>query len=450
MPYIKRLLLLLVWLVPLLLPGQVHSQSPESSCPQIVQIALSMADILCEAMGTNRACYGHMLVDATPRPDVSALDFNQEGDIADVHALQAIRLSPMDLEIGTWGVALLNLQAYLQYAAPQEVTYVLFGDVEVTNAVEPVPTLLATVATRQYVNVRLGPTTNAGVIATLAPGAVVEARGRLADDSWLRVLLPDTGRVGWVYAPVLALEGDIETLQVMEAWSPYYGPMQAFYFRSGVDDSVCRESPQSGLLIQTPEGVGKITLLVNEVDIQLGSTVFFQAQPGEAMTIQVIEGSAQVTLFERTTTAVAGTQITIPIDDTLAPSGAPVGPAPYEMEHVAALPVELLERPVVVTPPLSEEEIEDVLDELDALSDGTDSSGEGEGDEEEGTVEGGDEEGSTPGTDPSPDEEEKTPPSNPGQDGSMPPGLIDNPGLGDSVPPGHNGSPPGQDKPKKK
>jgi len=429
MPYIKRLLLLLVWLVPLLLPGQVHSQSPESSCPQIVQIALSMADILCEAMGTNRACYGHMLVDATPRPDVSALDFNQEGDIADVHALQAIRLSPMDLEIGTWGVALLNLQAYLQYAAPQEVTYVLFGDVEVTNAVEPVPTLLATVATRQYVNVRLGPTTNAGVIATLAPGAVVEARGRLADDSWLRVLLPDTGRVGWVYAPVLALEGDIETLQVMEAWSPYYGPMQAFYFRSGVDDSVCRESPQSGLLIQTPEGVAEVTLLVNEVSIQMNATAYFQAQPGGQMTVGVLDGWAVVEASGGRQPVFAGTQVSVPLSSSLAASSVPTEPEPYVEENLAALPVSLLRNEVEISPALTTGEITALLARwrnmvrsgqamtLASLY----SAVEAEGTTTSVSGDGG------------------APESPPGLEGVLPPGWG-------STPPGHGGTPPGQGK----
>lgn len=361
MPYAKRLLLLLIWLVPLLQPVPAYSQSPESSCPQIVQVALSMADILCQEMGTNRACYGHMLVDATPRPDVTALDFNQEGDIADVHALQAIRLSPMDLEIGTWGVALLNLQAYLQYAAPQEVTYILFGDVEVTNAVEALPTLLATVATRQYVNVRLGPTTNAGVIATLAPGAVVEAKGRLADNSWLRVLIPDTGRVGWVYAPVLSLDGDVEALQVMEAWSPYYGPMQAFYFRSGVNDSVCQESPQSGLLIQTPEGVAEVTLLVNEVSIQMNATAYFQAQPGGQMTVGVLDGWAVVEANGQRQPVFAGTQVRVPLASNLTASSVPTEPEPYVEENLAALPISLLRREVEISPALTNGEIAALL-----------------------------------------------------------------------------------------
>ncbi len=425
----KRWLLILVWLVPLLWPGTVNSQSPES-CPQIVQVALSMADRLCEAMGTNRACYGHMLVDATPRPDVSSLDFNQEGDIADVHALQAIRLSPMDLEIGTWGVALLNLQAYLQYAAPQEVTYVLFGDVEVTNAVEATPTLLATVVTRQYVNVRLGPTTNAGVIATLAPGVVVEVKGRLADNSWLRVRLPEIGQVGWVYAPVLAVDGDVETLRIMEAWSPYYGPMQAFYFRSGIDDSVCRESPQSGLLIQTPEGVAEVTLLVNEVSIQMNATAYFQAQPGGQMTVGVLNGWAVVESQGQRQPVFAGTQVSVPLAGNLAASGAPAEPVPYVEAALTALPMSLLPTEVEISPALTQGQINALLARwrnmvrnggvvsLAALLSNPDSISE---------------ESVASGT---PSDRPEAPP---GLDGALPPGWG-------ATPPGQGGTPPGQTK----
>ncbi|NPV65532.1 MAG: SH3 domain-containing protein [Anaerolineae bacterium] len=429
MPYAKRVFLLLIWLVPLLLPGPVYSQSPESSCPQIVQIALSMADMLCQAMGTNRACYGHMLVDATPRPDVTALDFNQEGDIADVHALQAIRLSPMDLEIGTWGVALLNLQAYLQYTAPQEVTYVLFGDVEVTNAVEAVPTLLATVTTRQYVNVRLGPTTNAGVIATLAPGAVIEAKGRLADNSWLRVLIPDTGRVGWVYAPVLSLDGDIETLQVMEAWSPYYGPMQAFYFRSGVDDSVCQESPQSGLLIQTPEGVAEVTLLVNEVSIQMNATAYFQAQPGGQMTVGVLDGWAVVEANGGRQPVFAGTQVRIPMASNLAASSTPTEPEPYVQENLMALPISLLRHEVEISPALTAGEITALLARWRSLVRNGQTVTFASLYTEQGV-----EELTTVG-----DASGDAPEAPPGLEGVLPPGWG-------STPPGQGGVPPGQGK----
>ncbi len=437
----------------LLLPGAapVSYSSGDSACPDIVRAAFDLTQRVCDGTGRNQACYGHILLDAEFQQGATTASFEREGDIANVADIQSLRISAMDLASEAWGVALMRLQASLPDAqSDQSITMLAFGDVQLDNAMSRARLMTVTAEATANVNIRQRPTLGALVVGQLAPGETATATGRLEDGSWIRIRQPRTGISGWVFADLLASEDTVADLDAVGDAAQYYGPMQAFVFRSGYDDALCPEAANSGILIQTPEGVGKITLLVNEVDIQLGSTVFFQAQPGEAMTIQVIEGSAQVTLFERTTTAVAGTQITIPIDDTLAPSGAPVGPAPYEMEHVAALPVELLERPVVVTPPLSEEEIEDVLDELDALSDGTDSSGEGEGDEEEGTVEGGDDEGSTPGTDPSPDEEEKTPPSNPGQDGSMPPGLIDNPGLGDSVPPGQNGSPPGQDKPKKK
>jgi len=245
------------------------------------------------------------------------------------------------------------------------------------------------------------------------------------------VLLPDTGRVGWVYAPVLALEGDIETLQVMEAWSPYYGPMQAFYFRSGVDDSVCRESPQSGLLIQTPEGVAEVTLLVNEVSIQMNATAYFQAQPGGQMTVGVLDGWAVVEASGGRQPVFAGTQVSVPLSSSLAASSVPTEPEPYVEENLAALPVSLLRNEVEISPALTTGEITALLARwrnmvrsgqamtLASLYSAVEAEGEGTTTSVSG--DGG------------------APESPPGLEGVLPPGWG-------STPPGHGGTPPGQGK----
>jgi quercetin dioxygenase-like cupin family protein len=205
---------------------------------------------------------------------------------------------------------------------------------------------------------------------------------------------------GWL----LTITAGIDTLDVVEPAAPHYGPMQAFYFRSGAKDAACQEAPDSGLLIQTPEGVGEVTLLINEVNIQLGSTVYFQAQPGKDMTIRVVEGSARVQTSGKAYRAIAGSQITVPLNENLEPTGPPNPPAAYDMTDVEALPVSNLERPIAIQPPASPQEIEATQEPIEIGPDG-----------------------------------------NP-----LPPGLIDNPGLGDSVPPGHGGEPPGQDKDKNK
>jgi hypothetical protein len=430
----------------LLLPGQtpVSYSSDDSACPEIVRTAFDITQQACDGTGRNQACYGHILLNAELQANASTSGFEHEGDIANVADIRSLRISAMDLESRAWGIALMQLQASLPDAqVDQNITMLLFGDVQIENAMSHANLMTVTAEATTNVNIRQRPTLGALVVGQIAPGEAVTATGRLDDSAWIRIRQPRTGITGWVFGELLTSENNIDDLDPVDAAAQYYGPMQAFTFQSGADDAMCPEAPHSGILIQTPEGAAKVTLLINEIDIQLGSTVFFQAQPGESMTIQVIEGSARVTVSGETKTAFAGTQITVPLDQTLTPAGTPEDPAPYEMAHVAALPVELLERSVVVHPPLSEDEIDALLAPPVApppvVGDSTGDEGD-EGDEGEGTAD-----TTLPGTEPA-SEEDGGPPSNPGQDGSLPPGLVDNPGLGDSIPPGQNGSPPGQDK----
>jgi hypothetical protein len=243
-------------------------------------------------------------------------------------------------------------------------------------------------------------------VTTAQPQDTLLVTGRNSDTSWLRVKMED-GRAGWVYAPLVSSADDLQTLAVVEPASIYYSPMQAFYFQSGVDDAACPEAPNSGLLIQTPEGVGKVTFLINEVDIQLGSTVFFEAEPGNEMTVSVVEGSAAVTTGGVSYKAIAGTQIGVPLGDDMKPSGPPSKPRAYEMDTVAALPVQYLPRVVEIASPLTPAELTEYL----------------------ATPESGVVPASTTG------------------DENNPNGLgwDDAPGLGGVAPPGHGGeNPPGQ------
>ena len=68
-----------------------------------------------------------------------------------------------------------------------------------------------------------------------------------------------------------------------------YGPMQAFYLKTGSKATSCEEAPNDGLLVQTPEGIAEVRLWINEVKIRLGSTAFIQSSPGNSMTIKTLE-----------------------------------------------------------------------------------------------------------------------------------------------------------------
>ncbi len=133
-------------------------------------------------------------------------------------------------------------------------------------------------------------------------------------------------------------------------------PMQAFYMRTGIGDAACAEAPNSGLLVQTPHGAGQISLSINDVQIQMGSTVYFQAQPGGAMTVRTVEGAARVRVGDDIETAIAGTEVIVPLDENWLPYAPPNDPESYEGADVIALPVDILEREI--EPPLPEAELE--------------------------------------------------------------------------------------------
>lgn len=412
---IKIAFVLLILVLPVLPVYSARIEPPgeyvirEHTCPEIVQTAWENVDRVCEGAGRNEACYGHILLDAQPQPGVERFEFDEEGNVVEVSDLRSLRLSTMDLLNGYWGVALLRIQANLPAAAIEDnVSLLLFGDVEIENTGGNMPTVEVINASNfDTINIRYSPSTSAAVLGALAQDEIMLATGRWTD-SWVRVELPDRAIPGWVYAPLIsAVDGDLDSLAEVEVTSTYYGPMQAFYFESGTNDAACPEAPNSGILIQTPEGVAEVTLLINEVDIQLGSTVYFQATSDTEMTVSTLEGHATVTVGDETQTAVAGTQVTIPMANGVA-AGPPSRPRPYDMDSLKGLPVTHIGRPVTITEPLTEEEIETALENL-----------------------------------PSNDSSVENPST-----GAPPPGLgeVYPPGQSDDPNPGQGGTPPGQAK----
>jgi hypothetical protein len=341
-------------------------------CPTVVATALQTTDELCEATGRNQACYGNVQVDAEPQPGVDSFKFDEAGDRVNVTEIQSLRLSPMAVASGEWGVAMMRLQASIPSSTPQDITLLMFGDVQVENAVQtPAVMLDVTVAVDEYINVRRLPSTRAGVMGVLAPGQTVRALERLENGSWVRIEVPDSGVIGWVDASLLSTQGDLSTLQVTQRWTPRYRPMQAFYFESGEDNPGCPEAPTSGMLIQTPQGVGEVTLLINEVSVRIGSTAYFQAQAGQEMRVSTVEGAVEVEAMGVTYTAAAGSEVSVQLDEHNRPAAPPSRPRPYNQTEWQSLPVEVLDEQVEVVPePLTEEEIAEVVatDEVQNLT----------------------------------------------------------------------------------
>lgn len=350
------------------LPPLVHADGPaqdDAVCTELVQTAYDLTQEACSGTGRDQACYGNTLLQAQP----DGLTFEQTGDTVNLAELEGLRLSSMDTETGDWGISLMHIRASLPDNSSQNVELVLFGNVEIENAGGEAFSqgVFIEIIAPDNVNVRGGPSTNDERIGSITGNTPIIADGRSEAGDWLRVILSEEGvepiEYGWVSAQFFsAVAGDdFATLPVVDAANAEptasYGPMQAFYFTSGADDRPCEAAPDSGIMIQTPEGEGTISLLINEVAIDLGSTAYFQAQPSGFMTVYVVEGQATATAFGGTVIAPAGTRLRVPLDANGAASGVPIGPEPYGGTDLQPLPVSLVSQPISVAPSLTEEEI---------------------------------------------------------------------------------------------
>src|SRR5690606_35312981 len=157
-----------------LLTAVAVAQAPVNDvCTTIVRSALQAANSACAGTGRNQVCYGNVLGEAIPAEGVSDLHFNDVGDIAPVTQIKALQLSPLNEAANQWGVALMQLQANLPDTLPgQNVTFLLFGDVTIENAVEESAHIPATAPAR--VNVRDHASMNAAVLGTVPEGEPID------------------------------------------------------------------------------------------------------------------------------------------------------------------------------------------------------------------------------------------------------------------------------------
>jgi hypothetical protein len=334
-----------------------------NTCPAFVEVALAEIDQACSGTGRNQACYGNIAIDVDSREGVSFV-FEKRGDLAEVLDIDAMTLAALDVLGEVWGVTLMKLQANIPGTLPgQNVTFLLFGDVEIQNLGSDSVALPMTAT--GSVNIRLRPTTAAqNVVGSLRGGQAIDANGILADGSWIRVRFEGDSRTntGWVSAEFLATDGDISTLPVVESGEPTYGPMQSFFFKTGIGRPECSTAPDNGILIQTPRGVGRINLQVNGIDVTLGSTMYMTDESGFMYFFQV-EGTGTVSFGGVTQFLPPGTFVTVPVDENGVPVGPPSAPIPYDPAYLAHLPLILLPDDIVIAPPPAPDEVNSLVEE---------------------------------------------------------------------------------------
>jgi quercetin dioxygenase-like cupin family protein len=359
MKHIKLLLLILV-----LFPLTSISKSPTTAqdngeiCTDAVQVALDATDLLCSDVHRHEACYGNALVEAQIDHDSDSLNFNAPGDLVNVTALRSLRLSPLNIDENRWGVVEMRLQANIPNSRPENVTLIVFGDVALENAsiMSSTTTIEATVGD-EMLSVYAEPWILADVIDDLSARQNITAQGRSENGLWLQVHL-DNGSLGWISAARVESNANFETLDIIDPEAQVQSPMQAFYFENSVDEG-CSAFPTNGMLIQTPEGIGQVNLLINEVDIQLGSTAFIQAHRGGMMEVMLLEGHARVEAESMSYELIPGAMTTIPMNTDMRAVGPPSEPVPYHAEGIDHLPLQLLEREFEIVPPPSVEEVQD-------------------------------------------------------------------------------------------
>lgn len=124
------------------------------------------------------------------------------------------------------------------------------------------------------------------------------------------------------------LFGDTELLMPHEPEESIEGEpgLHMFTFRSGIGDARCAEAPNSGLLIETPQGAGEITLTLNAVEIHLASHAFLQAEADHELVVNVLSGRARVAALGEMTDARANMRVRVPLDADLNAAGPPSPP----------------------------------------------------------------------------------------------------------------------------
>jgi hypothetical protein len=309
-------------------------------CPTLEQAAVGETRIWCAEITTGEACYGNSVVSAeftSFAPD--NLSFAAPGDTVTLTDIASLSTA---IEENRYGVALIHTVAYQPDSwQTQDVALALLGDVTLTNTGQEgiaIPTVTTIVTTSEGANVRTGTSEDFRILTSLLVDETVKIIGRLQDDSWLLLQLPD-GRTGWVTAT--AVEINFSELPIVDADAPQpellYTPYSAFSLNTARGDNRCGQAWESGLLIQSPKETA-VRLLVNERLLLVSGTLFLQAHLEAEFDVFIIDGTAQIDATE----IEEGYQAIVSTEKDEAGNWLETAIRPYDFERLAPLPTELL------------------------------------------------------------------------------------------------------------
>ncbi|MAU09482.1 MAG: hypothetical protein CL607_06650 [Anaerolineaceae bacterium] len=267
------------------------ANAQQDACVQLVQQALAAVDENCDGLSRNSACYGFNRVDASFVQEVDDDFFTIPADTTPLVQLAEIATAGLDTALEQWGVAVMSVQANVPNVLPgQNVTFMLVGDVEVENAVDPDEAFESVdpieAVTAVSANIRSGPSRRSNVVSSLGRNREVLVDGQSADNEWLRVIFDE--RIGWMSRTVLEDNAAFDDLPVYDGFQR--APMQSFYLTTGIGGIRCEAATDSVLVVQGPEDIN-IDLTVNGARIQIGSTIIIRLlPPGDVLEFIVIDG----------------------------------------------------------------------------------------------------------------------------------------------------------------
>lgn len=335
---IKRVIWMLIALGNMI--GIVVAQS--DTCPQVVIDALTTVNDACSGIARNEVCYGNASVSAEDFEQQSIPELSAIGDQADVSNIASLTTSAFNDADGTWGIAIMTLQADLpDTIAGQNVTFVILGDVDLTqdNQAQVDVTSQISANSTGNINVRAGTSANSALVGTLATNQAVTAIGRNSAGDWLKIDFED--RTAWVFASLLTSEDDILSLPIVgTSDADFSAPMQVFSLQTGIGQIACDTVPPSGVLIQALTET-TVHFLINGIEVEIGSTAFIQAYNGQVF-VHNLEGDVSVTTGGETISVDVGTVISANTDQL------PSDPLPYDFDDMNYLPVSLLPEEVAV------------------------------------------------------------------------------------------------------
>lgn len=126
----------IIWVVIAMLAISALLSAQDARCPVFVETAIQTVAEACADLGRNQACYGNTQVNALNFDDEPLSSFEVIGDTVEIIEMASLTTAPLDVETGVWGIAMLAVQADLPDTLPgQNVTFVLFGDTELTSDV---------------------------------------------------------------------------------------------------------------------------------------------------------------------------------------------------------------------------------------------------------------------------------------------------------------------------